>query len=216
MYQSVYYHKATRSAEVMLKLFFRRLGELLRVGDTPDGRDAESRTPSDLVKAFGGDISLQDFLSLDDGSVIELIKGMTQATNKTLKFLSRGLLGRRLLKCFDATPTYRAHPGFTARFNHEVRELVVKIGDDMPLESDYVFEQDLPSDTPYKPFDPDDDVPETQIYVEIADGRNKSLRENSDLVRSLSETKTLDRYYFPESMRDRILHIATDLLGRKP
>src|SRR5262249_34548910 len=56
MYRTVYFHKTSRAAEVMLKLLFRRFKELISngvsVGDVP----------SALVEAFGGQPSLTQYL----------------------------------------------------------------------------------------------------------------------------------------------------------
>src|SRR5262249_26420760 len=74
MYQTVYFHKTSRSAEVMLKLLFRRLKELIvahgAVGDV---------SPA-FFEAFSGQICLTRYLDLDDHSVTELLKGCTRCT----------------------------------------------------------------------------------------------------------------------------------------
>ena len=64
MYRTVYFHKTSRAAEVMLKLLFRRLAELI---------DAHTSLPGinpGLAEAFSGRISLTTYLDFDDLTMI--------------------------------------------------------------------------------------------------------------------------------------------------
>ncbi|MEZ4390927.1 MAG: HD domain-containing protein [Polyangiales bacterium] len=61
MYQQVYYHKATRAAEALLRGVFRRFADLVARGSTPVG------TPPALSRfARGEGVSVGEYLSLDD------------------------------------------------------------------------------------------------------------------------------------------------------
>src|SRR5262245_47085066 len=88
MYRTVYFHKTSRAAEVMLKLLFRRLKELIvahcAVGDVP----------SSLSEAFSGQIRLTRYLELDDHSVTELLKACTRCQDNAVSRLGDGVLNR--------------------------------------------------------------------------------------------------------------------------
>lgn len=61
MYQQVYFHKATRAAECVLRSAFRRLADLVADGRVPDG------TPAPIARLARGErISTAEYLSLDD------------------------------------------------------------------------------------------------------------------------------------------------------
>lgn len=61
MYQQVYFHKATRAAECVLRSAFRRLADLVADGRVPDG------TPAPIARLARGErLSTAEYLSLDD------------------------------------------------------------------------------------------------------------------------------------------------------
>jgi hypothetical protein len=61
---------------------------------------------------------------------------------------------------------------------------------------------------PYKPNDPDEGKPATQIYVETTLGEVKELSTQSKTVAELRSKYTLLRYYFPEGIRKDVDRIA--------
>ncbi|MFT6810709.1 MAG: HD superfamily phosphohydrolase [Saprospiraceae bacterium] len=92
MYHQVYLHKASISAEQMLKAFIQNftsadsskyIGEPLSVLLSGAEQDSE--------------IGLDHFLLLDDSDILHLIKSSNHE-NPALKFLSNGLINRHLLK----------------------------------------------------------------------------------------------------------------------
>lgn len=94
MYRTVYFHKTSRAAEVMLKLLFRRLKELI---------DAQTSLPGvspGLSGAFSGVISLTTYLDFDDHTITELLKVCTRLGDPIVSRLADGLLNRRLYKCW--------------------------------------------------------------------------------------------------------------------
>jgi len=195
MYQAVYFHKTTRSAEVMLRLLFRRYKELLREEKTSEkkARVVENAPPA-LVKAFAGALDLDEYLLLDDHTVTEFLRRCEACDDPILKRLAGGLLHRHLFKCVDATGI---PPDKLAEFPERAKAIVKKhIGGD-----DYNLASDTASDTPYKVYDPSDDNPETQIFVEDRSGRIKSIDWLSDRVNISREKITFHRYYFPEKVR---------------
>jgi HD superfamily phosphohydrolase len=203
MYRTVYFHKTSRAAEVMLKLLFRRLKELIvahgAVGDVSGA----------FFEAFSGQICLTRYLDLDDHSVTELLKGCTRCTDAVARRLAEGLLHRRLYKAFDVTgllPTLELSR--IVAFNMRVTERLRELG----MDPRYCFYEDSASDTPYEPYQPDAEKPSRQIYVESASGKIVEITELSEALGQLSRTYTVIRYYVPAEFRDELRAIARETL----
>ena len=208
MYRSVYFHKATRAAEVMLRLVFKRYRELLRkAGSKKEKLRVAPGAPSALYHLFTDQSSLDSFLAVDDHTVTEFFKACSGAGDDMLRMLGCGLITRVLYKGIDVTDCPTASiPKFTER----AKEIVKANG----LDPDYAFVDDTAADIPYKPYDPDADYPATQIYVEKGTGERKELSEVSDSVIQLKKKYALVRYYYPASLRDKIEE-ASDAVFRK-
>jgi len=209
MYKAVYFHKACRAAEKMVTLVFQRFRELLA------GRDGEAEkknvvrdAPSLVVSFFSGDTRLSTFLGLDDHAVTEFLKAAQDATDSLLKDLARGLLHRKLYKCSDVTGT---DDGRRRNFDQETQEWLRQQG----LDAGYLFLFDTPGDTPYEPYDPDEEEERTQIYIETPDGRQAEISRCSKPVEQLTSKYQLLRYYYPEWIRDNINEIAQQHLRKE-
>jgi len=206
MYQSVYFHKATRASEVMLRLLFNRYKELLQQKDTDrKRRNVVCEAPHVVVQAFSGEIQLTDYLSLDDHAITQFLKAASNAKDKTLRYLALGLLNRQLYKCVDASDAGQSSVG---EFTAAVSANLPKISSISPVQNDCILPNDEPSDTPYRIYDPDSENPATQIYVQRETGDIVELSQSSKLVGSLKEKINLLRYYFPLEIRDKIDPIA--------
>jgi len=211
MYRTVYFHKTTRAAEVMLRLLLRRFKELL--ARAKDKSKVIPQAPPAIIKAFSspGAMALGDYLSLDDHAVSEFLKRTKICKDSVLATLGAGILDRKLFKAVDASDADAAHVGrFAADAIDAVRE--------DKLDPAYHFVEDTPGDIPYKPYDPDEAKPATQIYIRTTIGETKELSTLSDTVSAIRKRYTLLRYYFPESLRSKIDPIARTILhkGKKP
>jgi len=205
MYQAVYFHKATRSAEVMLKLVLRRYKELLDAEEEERKSQVVKGASPELIRAFSGSSSLEDYLSLDDHTITEFLKRCEKCDDRVIKRLASGLLNRRLFKCVDATGVSADK---VANFQEAAKEKVSRYF--MP---DYGLASDTPADTPYKVYDPNEENPATQIFVENSRGRIKSIDHLSDQVNTLRKKITQLRYYFPEEARPEILELTKSWKG---
>lgn len=198
MYRSVYFHKTTRAAEVMLRLLFKRLKELL---DAESGTAARRRVlpgvPEAVLQVFTASIPLDDYLMLDDCTIVELWKRCTAAPDSLLRELGRGLLDRRLYKAIDLTG---APPEQSVGFGGKARDLLQSLG----LASEYNLVCDAPADTPYKPYDPDAETPANQTYLERPNGNIEPISTDSAIVQTLAKRYILTRYYCPVSLHDRL------------
>ncbi len=208
MYRSVYFHKTTRAAEVMLKLLFRRYKALLELcSNDAEKRNVVPDAPKTCVTAFQGKISLNEYLLLDDHTLTEFAKACLSANDSILKELSEGLLYRRLYKATEAT-NISGHR--VSKFCDKVREIL----DTANIDKEYSFEHDAPSDTAYKLYNPDAEEPATQIYVADASGEQVELSQRTESVHELTKKYNLLRYYYPASVRDMIQNEAEPLLRR--
>ncbi len=201
MYQSVYFHKTTRAAEVMFRLFLLRFKELVL-----DKSSVVANVGAAFQNAFNKNMELSCFLRLDDASAIGLLHEAVDSSDRTLQYLALGLLNRRLFKCVDVTGARNY-----GEFYKRASEAATVIGGTIGIQTDMCFEIDLPSDVPYKVYEPTQDDPSVQIYIE--NGKKIiELSTVSDTVRALTKECSQTRcYYLPES-RNEIEKIAKDTL----
>lgn len=208
MYRSVYFHKTTRSAEVMLRLLFRRYKALLDGCERDEDRaKVVPDAPRVCVSAFRGEIALGEYLLLDDHTLTEFAKACTTASDSILKELAEGLLYRRLFKATEASDV----PGHrVTKFSEKVKEILSAAGRDV----DYSFEYDAPSDTAYKLYNPDAEKPATQIYIADSSGKQVELSQRAESIHELTKKYNLLRYYYPASVREEVRKQAEPLLWK--
>src|SRR5579862_982954 len=210
MYQTVYFHKATRSAEVMLRLLFKRFKELLAKCDGDDERKTVvPGATAALVRAFSGKIDLQTYLQLDDATIVEFLKRTVDCADELAKSLGVALLNRRLYKGLDVTEVHHELEDYNS-FVARCREMVASKRHDPEV----VFCLDSAADTPYKPYDPDAEKPAKMIYVQNSAGEPRELSQLTDSVDALKKRRVLHRHYFPEGLRGEIEKIAKETIQR--
>ncbi|MCK4625839.1 MAG: HD domain-containing protein [Phycisphaerae bacterium] len=209
MYRVVYFHKAIRAAEVMLRLLVTRYKELLDNAQSDDDRKSiVPNSPRGFLDACTGTMSLRQFLSLDDSTVTEFFKCCADTSDGILSELGLGLANRRLYKGIDVTGE---PPHIVADFQTEVANALSQAG----LERKYTWVSDTPADVPYIPYDPDEEVPAKQIYVVESSGQPTEIGKQCPAIETLKKRYSLLRYYYPESIRDKIKSIVSKSLGRK-
>lgn len=206
MYRIVYFHKTTRSAEVMLRLLLRRYKKLIELADTEQKQKAiVPDAPPSAVRAFRGPIGLAEYLMLDDHTLTEFAKACSKCDDAILKQLANGLLHRQLFKATDVSEKV-SHA--VAEFREEAKKVVAAAGYD----TDFALEFDAPSDTAYKLYNPDKEEAATQIFIESPDGSEVELSTRSDAVQAIRKKYTLVRYYYPAAVSDQIRTKAEPLL----
>ncbi|HWE01446.1 MAG TPA: HD domain-containing protein [Tepidisphaeraceae bacterium] len=97
MYHNVYFHKVVRAAEGMVKLSLQRAKRLM-------AQDRLAWPPRDhpVHKALTGQrLTIEEYVDLDDYSVMHSLKLWTRSDDAPLAALCRGLLNRSLFKTFD-------------------------------------------------------------------------------------------------------------------
>ena len=205
MYRTVYFHKTTRAAEVMLKLMFQRFSSLVTGKSFDEAVSVVPDAPKEVVKSFRSKADLSDYLGLDDHSISQFCKACEDSEDNDLRWLGAGLLHRQYFKAIDATD---CRADTVTKFSLEASELLKRKGYDGNLSS----YSDTPGDTPYKMYDPDSEAPNTQIYVERRDGTQAEISTLSEPVAELRKKYALVRFYFPKDVRDDIEKIAQQTL----
>jgi len=208
MYRTVYYHKTTRSAEVMLKMLFQRYNELLSEFDSNDDArfSVVPDVPPAVCRAFSSEIALEDFLMLDAHTMTEFAKACSRSSDAIMTRLASGVLDRRLYKGMDVSS---ANLHAVADFQECAKKIVAE---QFGEPDEYLLGVDSPSDTAYKPYNPDAETPATQIYISNPSGKQVELSQCSDNVKNLTKKYTMTRYYFPEAVREEILEKAAPCL----
>ncbi|MGH7282341.1 MAG: HD domain-containing protein [Polyangiaceae bacterium] len=169
MFQQVYLHKATRSAEWMIRTVLARAATRLMDGERLEG------TPRAIeLGAAGEPIPLGEYLALDDDRLFIAMRSWESAKDPILSDLAKRVHGRRLFKTFElfgeqATIEGRENAHATAR------EIAEKRG----LDPDYYVGLDAASDTPFgAEADP--------LYVVFAKGPARPLSDVSFLLSRLA------------------------------
>jgi HD superfamily phosphohydrolase len=210
MYQAVYFHKTTRSAEVMLRLAFTRYRALLQDTQGAGAKRLVADAPPVVLRAFSGqNVALPDYLSMDDATIREFLKACGQSSDKLLSRLSRGIMNRELYKAIDITDVSNDAVA-VGEFTVRGKDFVKKKG----FDPQYSFVADTAADTPYKPYDPDASKPATQLYLETSAGAVEEISNRCGALEHLKRKYTLVRYYFPRELRDGMEKIARDTLGK--
>ncbi len=169
MFQQVYLHKATRSAEWMIRTVLARAATRLMDGERLEG------TPRAIeLGAAGEPIPLGEYLALDDDRLFMAMRSWESAKDPILSDLAKRVRGRELFKTFElfgeqATIEGRENAHATAR------EIAEKRG----LDPDYYVGLDAASDTPFgAEADP--------LYVVFAKGPARPLSDVSFLLSRLA------------------------------
>lgn len=198
LYLTVYFHKATRSAEKMITAIILRLGEMITEGKIEEtGLSAEHP----MVK-FINERSLESYLSLDDSVLWGGLQLLKRSSDVLLAAPASRLLKRDLYKAVDVSFEFSDNDAAIARF----RSALSKARESGTFERDEIFE-DSPSRNPYKRRGYD--TPEALSKVLIG-GPNGSgyddLSTRSDVVKVLSEKK-LYRVYARDQEALRKLNV---------
>src|SRR5699024_329576 len=177
MYWQVYFHPVTRSAEVILIKILQRVKDLYEQGY------AFRFPPTHFKTFFTDNISLSDYLSLDESIMLFYFQQWTLADDSILIDLCDRFVNRRLFKYVDYTPSDLCYRFVNRRlFKYvefhpsdlcQLKKLFVDVGID-PV---YYLAVDKSSDLPYDYYATFDDVQDTKpIYLQMP---NKSLKELS-------------------------------------
>jgi uncharacterized protein len=205
MFRQVYFHRALRSAEAVLRSILRRALKLLEAGESvwyaPDTAFEKVLRRTSL--------SLADHLEMDDSDVIFHVKQWQRSADPILGDLSRRFVGRRLFKAIDLDMPESERPDFLAA----ARKCVAQAG----FDPEYYFIEDRASDVPYYNYYTAEGVePKTRIYVEdgYARPRIREISEISQVVRGLQQGYELHRVCFPAEVKQRVYDLYHSVVPR--
>jgi uncharacterized protein len=207
MYKSVYFHKTTRSAEVMLRLAFQRYRELLGAAVTEEQkRQIVPDAPPIILKAFSEAVTLENYLALDDYVVTEFLKSCERSADPILAALGAGIVHRRLYKARDVSGLKGER---LATFVERAKDRARQTGYSL----EYHVVSDGPADTSYKPYNPakHKQSEPSQIFIEDDRGQITELASESEAIHALTKEMVWLRYYVPESLRTDIEAIYADI-----
>lgn len=183
MYWQVYFHPVTRSSEIILRQILRRAKELYRSGHS------FCFLPHPLPNLFQGDISVTDYLQLDEALMQTTFMQWTREDDERLSDLCSRFLNRKLYKYVELDSS-------ELEMLDEIRNAFRQVG----LEPEYDMEIDFPTDLPYDVFRPDGGVRQKQILLLDRQERLREISEVSDIVRSISGLhRGKTHLYYPDN-----------------
>ncbi|HHF7038621.1 TPA: HD domain-containing protein [Streptococcus mutans] len=185
MYMQVYFHPASRAMEVLLQNLLKRAKYLY-----PKEKEFFTVTSPHLIPFFENRVTLEDYLSLDDGVMNTYFQTWMQNADKILSDLASRFINRKVFKSitFDEKDLSNLE---------KLREIVKDLG----FDPTYYTALHLNFDLPYDVYKPDVQNPRTQIEMLQEDGSIAELSTLSPLVHTLSGTTHGDRrFYFPKEM----------------
>ena len=195
MFQQVYFHKSTRSAEWMIGAILRRALGLVRDGVRLPGM------PAALGSSAAGDAPpLGEYLELDDQTLLVAIHAWERASCPILCDLCKRLRARALFKTIELFREPDGSPGMAPA---EALARAQEIARAQNLDPEVYVGLDVASDTPY--------ADDASLKVMFPRGRARTPSEVSFLLDRLrNETITRTRIIFApelrEAMREALIH----------
>ncbi len=184
MYWQVYFHPVTRSAEVVLRKMFLRAKHLYQSGYQFHVE------PKHLIPFFREQISLSDYVALDETIAFFYIHQWREESDPILADLSSRFLDRNLFKYVEFNPR-------NFRMVEELKHLFRSAG----IDPAYYVEVDSTSDLPYDFYRPGEEEERIPIMLLMPSGELVELSRKSEIVESISGKRRFDyKLYFPADM----------------
>lgn len=203
MYRHVYFHKVVRSAEGMVKLVLQRARRLVvqRRLDWPREMDP-------VYKALLGQrMTIEEFIDLDDVSILHCFKHWSHGDDALLAKLCRGLLFRQTFKTIDLShfsDARNARAAITA---------VERFIADQGAEPGYEMFHDQPSGAGYETLEAGGGAEAGEIVVCGEDGSSVLFGDVSPVSRVLNRQLMYRRLHVAAAWRDRAADIVRELTG---
>lgn len=199
MYVQVYFHPVSRAMEVLLQHLLERAKSVFE--NHAERGLSNGFMPKALMPLFEGDITLDEYLMIDDSVMLAAISEWRNSDDSVLADLSRRFLNRVPLKSIVIDEQTRS-------LLPQLRELVETAGFDTQY---YTAENDS-FDLPYDAYDPKARKPRTQIELRQQNGDLIELSQKSALVQALTGRVFGDaRFFFPSEMLQE--HPVEDMMA---
>jgi len=194
MYSQVYYHKKNLAARTLLAMLIKRAKHLLAT----QSKELFIDEPTSKW-LLGTEMSVDEYLSLDDMQLVYHIKRWSKSTDPVLADLAYRFLNRHLFK------TVRLIEDKTNK-QKEIETKVRSLARDCKLDPDYYVSMEATGFRPYDYYRPESGDSQASIMVRTETGEVKELSELSltidALVRGNYESRWL--VYPPEIDDDAI------------
>ena len=185
MYWQVYFHPVTRSAEVILTKILHRARYLYKKGY------AFQLEPVHFISFFNEQVSLDDYLKLDESIVYYYFQTWQEEKDPILSDLCERFMNRRLFKYVEFNPNLQIQEWMTLH----------KLFQEAGIDPDYYLEVDSSSDLPYDFYRPGEEEERLPIHLLMPGQELKELSRNSDIVEAISGKKRTDhKLYFPHDL----------------
>ena len=188
MYWQVYFHPVTRSAEVILTQILHRAKVLYHEGFH------FKYAPHPLIKIFKGEMTLKDYLKLDESVILYFFQAWQEEKDPILSDLCFRFMNRRLFKYVEFTPSLI-----------ESKDQLAGAFRDAGIDPDYYLEADSSSNSPYDLYRPGEEGERQPIQLLMPDGTLHELSQESDVVGSITGMRRTDvKLYYP---KDRVFDL---------
>lgn len=185
MYMQVYFHPATRAMEVLLQNLLKRARTIY-----PDQKEYFQLTSPRLIPFFEEEVTIQDYLNLDDGVMNTYFQVWMDSPDTILSDLAQRYINRKVFKSILFTEDKRKDLTI-------LEKLIKEVG----FNPTYYTAIHQNFDLPYDIYRPELEKPRTQIEMIRKDGSLAELSQLSPLVAALAGTRYGDnRFYFPKEM----------------
>ena len=185
MYMQVYFHPATRAMEVLLQNLLKRARHLYAAH-----KEFFQATSPRLIPFFEHQVTLADYLALDDGVMNTYFQSWMESPDSVLSDLAQRFINRKVFKSIlfqDKDEEQLA----------VLKQLIQEVG----FDPTYYTAIHRNFDLPYDIYRPDSEKPRTQIEIIQKDGKLAELSLLSPIVASLAGSRQGDnRFYFPKEM----------------
>ena len=203
IYHSVYFHKAVRSASVMLNKVIARAMYLYKGLDKSVFSllgDEEANPLLDLL-TNGHDCNLERYCRLNDYHIWVMIDSWQDHEDPVLSRLSRGIVNRDLFKsCQISIGSMKEQLGHIGSAKECVKR-ALSVGDE---DVDYYFEIDEPTRTTYKTYNFGPDTMTKSIWVQRNNGDMVPIEsfEEREIISSLKNKRRYPRLILPAEAKD--------------
>ncbi|WP_047980919.1 HD domain-containing protein [Ornithinibacillus contaminans] len=205
MYWQVYFHPVTRSAEVILTKILHRAKYLY------ESDYAFKLQPLHFLSFFSGNVSLAEYLKLDESIVHYYFQLWQEEDDEILRDLCERFMNRRLFKYVEFNPNKQMNDWMK----------LYQLFKDAGIDPDYYLVVDSSSDLPYDFYRPGEEEERLPIHLLLQNETLKELSRHSDIVEAISGKKRTDhKLYFPKDLllaiKDKaIVQEITDILYSK-
>jgi HD superfamily phosphohydrolase len=203
MYRNVYFHKVVRSAEGMVKLALQR-ARRLAVQRRLEWPNSENPAHKALL---GQQLSVDQFITLDDVSILHCFKIWANSPDPILAQLCRGLLYRQVYKTIDLS-SYQ-DPRLARSALTAIERALSEAGADVAYEIFY----DQIADTPYEVYAPHNPDAAQEILVCDPQGNAAPFAQISPLSRALNHELMFRRIHVATHWRDLAQAAAQNALS---